>query len=161
MKSKRFYHLVVTIITASLLAGCQKKFLAGTGLELVARYGSYKLYVGNNKTNPVRGFALLNGNECVVWCDASDKASYEMTFFHEGINVMDSTYAYDGRLIKESFSYYDAGKGVPKITYIDTNGDGILDIFLNYTDNTKSVRSNGCWVLLRPIKVESAPKPSP
>ena len=151
MNTRNVFNFFICIHLAAALVGCQNKCLMGSNYKLVARHGNYQLYVEKTH-NKISGFAFFEGSQCLMLRDTSNKAAYNMTFFNNGVNILDSMYTYDGKLVNQSVYYYGAEPGYPRITYVDTNGDGLWDVFLNYNKNIKYAQSNLCWIPLRKIK---------
>jgi hypothetical protein len=120
-------------------------FLAGTELELVGKHGLLSIYLDSKSTNEVPDYALFEGNKCVVSKQSSTSNSVETEYFENGFNVLLTRRDNAGRILERIVSYDDGSRRL-KYTYIDSNGDGLWDCFLDHVENRKFVRSNLCWV---------------
>jgi hypothetical protein len=121
------------------------QFIRGTKLELVGTHGPLQVYIDPTSTNQIPDYALFEGNKCVVLRQSAESNTIETWHFENGLNVLLTKRDKNGKILERTVSY-DDGPMESRRTYIDTHGDGLWDVFLDYTRNMFYVRTNLCWV---------------
>jgi hypothetical protein len=115
-------------------------------LKLVGKHGPLKIYLEQNSTNDVPDYVVFEGNRPVVYRQSLASNVVETWYFENGFGVLTTKRNSSGRVMDRTVSYSYDNSVRSKYTYIDTDGDGLWDIFLNWDEKTKLVRSNLCWV---------------
>jgi hypothetical protein len=140
----------------SVMANADKEeFLLGTRLRLVGKHGPLRIYLDLTSTNGSPDFAVFDENAPIILRESAESNmllrgnaesnAVETSYFENGFNVLNTQRDKNGRVLQRTVSYDDGRVGL-KYTYVDTNGDGLWDYFLNHVEKTKYARSNLCWV---------------
>jgi hypothetical protein len=118
----------------------------GANLKLVAKYKPLHLYIYADaaSTNKFPDFVIREG-DYPIYMRANE--SNKVISIHAEKNLDNFRTDYDS---KGNILRYEVNLGAMKYAYVDTNGDGLLDFFVNYSNRMKLptafVRSNLCWV---------------
>jgi len=126
-------------------AGVSTKTIKGTKFELVARHGAFELYIDKTLTNGIEDFAVFQGNDCIVLREHGSSNTVETTYFENGFNVLLTRRDKKNKILNRIFNY-DDDSGTSQYVYVDKNGDGLWDVFLDYTNQRFYFSSNLCWV---------------
>ena len=121
------------------------QLIRGTSLQLVGTHGPLQIYIDFTSTNKVPDYAVFDGNQCVVHRENVESNMIETTHFEEGFSVMVTKRDTKGNIVERMVSY-DEGSMRSKYTYIDKDGDGLWDVFLDHAKHIYYVRTNHCWV---------------
>lgn len=118
------------------------------GLKLVAEYEPLHLYIyaDISSTNRLADYLICEGNDDVIYRENTKSNTIETTHFENGYQALLTRRDKDGKMLRRIASY-NGNSGGMQYTYIDNNGDGLWDVFLDHTRDMFYVRSNLCWVL--------------
>lgn len=118
------------------------------GLTLVATYKPLNLYIyaDINSTNRLPSYLVCEGNDDLVYRANTESNTFEITHFEYGHQVLLTRRDKGGTILRRITSFDDDSSNV-HYTYMDKNGDGLWDVFLDHGRNMFYVRSNLCWIL--------------
>lgn len=124
------------------------KYQSPVGFKLVAQYEPLHLYiyVDTTSTNRSPDYLICEGSNDMVYSENIGSNKIETTYFENGYPVLLTRNDKAGRVLKRVITYSDSA-GQMQCTYMDNDGDGLWDTFLNYAKGEYYVRSNLCWVL--------------
>jgi len=137
-----------------LLAGCKSSSMVNPdakqcydgNLKLVARYEPLHLYIyaDTTSTNRFPEFEIGEGRN-PIYIRESKSNKIVVRQFDKNNEVLMTEYDNDGNVLDRNVNFWDGYD--PKFSYVDTNGDGLFDFFINgYKKPIVYARSNLCWV---------------
>ena len=131
------------------------------GLKLVAKYEPLGLciYANTASTNKNPDYLITEGNQNLLYRGNAKSNTIETTYFENGAQVF-FTRRNDKSLLERSVTHND-DQGQAKLTYIDRDGDGLWDVFIDQTKGFYYVRSNLSWVLRAEATNQAESGPSP
>ena len=118
------------------------------GLTLVAKYEPLRLYIyaDTDATNKYPRYLICQGNESLISKVTTSSNSVETTHFENGFQVLMTRRSNAGK-ISERIMSYNSDSGDMIYSYIDRDGDGMLDLFFDHKNGLYYVNSNLCWIL--------------
>jgi hypothetical protein len=137
--------MVEMILSVGCKTSCDTKSPIG-GCPLVAKYEPLQLYfyADTASTNKFPDLFVREG-DYPVFLRQNTSNGIVTTHFEKGKNVLETDYDNNGNILRSVVEYYNGYK--PIFTYVDTNGDGLFDVFITgFTNRAVFVRSNMCWV---------------
>ena len=147
MKTNSFANAFIYVLAVSsfILAGCKSES-DFDGLKLVAKYKPFNLYIyaDTTSTNEFPDMVVRDGDN-PIYMRRSEANHIVITHWEKYNEQLESIYDTNGNLTYRALHYYDGRN--PKYTYVDTNGDGLFNFFIEgYDKPSVFVRSNMCWV---------------
>lgn len=146
--------LIVGVMMASLcfLNSCKltnldfsdKKSPIGN-LPLVAKCEQLHLYLyaDTTSTNEFPDLFISEG-KYPLYIRQNTSNGIVAKHFEKDKDMLETDYDKSGHMFRNVVEYYDGYK--PKLTYIDTNGDGMFDVLIiGFKNRTVYMRSNLCW----------------
>lgn len=161
---------MIAIMAGTLCVACKNRRVAGdtidqsisiggTELKLVAKYDALHIYIYADtvSTNKLPDYAVFERHDPVFLRYNTLSNTIEMNHFENALGVLSTERDNDGRILSRSVHIFDDSETSlkhqfykDKYTYIDKDGDGLFDIFIEWGTNAVSstffTRSNLYWV---------------
>lgn len=148
--------IVITAVVGALIAmglgmhafTNRKEYQTPLGLKLVAKYEPLHLYIyaDTATTNKRPDYLICQGNNDLIYRENTESNTIETTHFEDGRQVLLTRRDQNGKILKRTVFYIDDAWNL-KYSYIDKNGNGLWDVFLDEHRHMYYVRSNLCWIL--------------
>lgn len=154
IQCKRLAAIGIVLVTALVSFGLglkerknQNEYPTPLGLKLVAKYEPLHLYIyaDTDSTNKYPDYLICEGNNDLLYRENVESNRIETTHFENGYSVLVTRRDMKGNISRRTV-FYQNSSGETQYTYTDTNGDGLWDFFLDYTNRMYYVRSNLCWI---------------
>lgn len=133
--------------------------IGGTKLILVAAYEPMHLYIyaDTNSTNRFPDYAVFEGHEPVFSRENSQSNTFVLSHFENALGIVSTERDYKERIMnRQVHAYFDSDNPSlhrlynQKYSYIDRDGDGLFDGFIEWGTNAASTstysRSNYSWI---------------
>ncbi len=119
--------------------------LPGSDLRKLGQIDSFAVY-SSDGVGDETGFAVFRGHKCLVSeFPGETNDTREVTHFENGFSVLVTKTRGSGEIIERLLSIRD-DRGHDVFSYVDTNGDGLWDVLLDFSNRKKFVREDWTWV---------------
>ena len=110
--------------------------LSETDLKIYLSKGPFRIFVEDSEGDIFDEYAIFHGNDCLIERHFSkNKGVHETTYFRKGQSVLVYSEDVAGHVADRSF--FVRSHGELRYGYCDDNGDGLWDIFLDYSARKK------------------------
>jgi len=142
--------VVIKIYKPALNGGSRQQPIAGN-YKLVAKYEPLNLFIYTYaaSTNNIPDYIINEGDRPIFYRETTSNG-FAITHDEKGLDVLVTDCDKNGKIIRRCMnSYYDNSSRL-KYLYIDTNGDGLFDVFITYDKNGQRTKeftqSNMLWI---------------